>query len=129
MGRPGLDTQWCQAQGLGLGGAAPFRHPDRVRVQLLYWEGCPSHPEARALLQEVLDERGIDAPIELHEVATQEEAAALAFPGSPTIRIDGADVDPTGAEAPPSLSCRVYRLPDGRVSPVPSREQLEEALS
>lgn len=100
-----------------------------MRIELLYWEGCPSHPEAKQLLEDVLEERGIAEPIELREVVTREDAVTLAFPGSPTIRIDGADVDPVGAEAPPSLSCRVYRLPDGRVSPVPSREQLEEALS
>ncbi|MCS7006939.1 MAG: DUF2703 domain-containing protein [Gaiellaceae bacterium] len=100
-----------------------------MRIELYYWEGCPSHPEARALLEEVLRERGIEAPIEMREVRTREEAAALRFPGSPTIRIDGRDVDPVGAEAPPALTCRVYRLPDGRVSPIPSRQQLEEALA
>ena len=100
-----------------------------MRIELFYWDGCPSHPEARALLQRVLDERGISDEIELREVQTDEDAAALGFPGSPTIRIDGRDVDPAGAGAPPSLSCRIYHLPDGRVSPVPSREQLEEALS
>jgi hypothetical protein len=100
-----------------------------MRIELYYWEECPSHPEARELLRKLLDERGIRDEIELHEVRSQEEAEALRFPGSPTIRIDGLDVDPAGASAPPSLSCRIYYLPDGHVSPVPSREQLEEALS
>ena len=99
-----------------------------MKVELLYWEGCPSHPEARETLRRLLDERGIEDEIELREVRTDEEAEALGFPGSPTIRIDGRDVDPAGASGPPSLSCRIYHLPDGRVSPVPSREQLEEAL-
>jgi hypothetical protein len=99
-----------------------------VRIEFLFWEGCPSHPEAKELLEDVLAERGIDVPIEIHEIRTNEEAVANAFPGSPTIRIDGRDVDPAGAEEPPALTCRVYRFPDGRVSPVPSREQLEEAL-
>ena len=99
-----------------------------VRIELLYWDGCPSHPEARELLADVLRERGVDTPIELREVRTQEEAEALRFPGSPTIRIDGEDVDPAGASARPALNCRIYRLPGGGVSPVPSREQLEEAL-
>ena len=53
---------------------------------------------------------------------------SLRFPGSPTIRVDGRDVDPAGAGARPALTCRIYHLPDGRVSPVPSREQLEAAL-
>ena len=65
----------------------------------------------------------------MREIFTHDEAVELAFPGSPTIRVDGRDVDPEGASAPPALTCRVYRLPDGRPSPVPSRKQLEEALS
>jgi hypothetical protein len=100
-----------------------------VRIEFLYWQECPSHPEAMELLHEVLAERGVETEIEAREIRTQEEATANAFPGSPTIRVDGRDVDPAGAEAPPSLSCRIYRLTDGRVSPVPSRQQLEEALS
>jgi hypothetical protein len=100
-----------------------------MTIELLFWEDCPSHPEARQLLQDVLDERGIRVPIEMREVRTHEDAIELAFPGSPTIRIDGRDVDPAGADAPPVLACRVYRFPDGRVSPIPSRQQLEEALS
>jgi hypothetical protein len=100
-----------------------------VTIEFLYWEGCPSHPEARALLDDVLESRGVDAEVAVREVRTQEEAEQLAFPGSPTIRVDGRDVDPDGAQARPALNCRIYHLPDGRVSPVPTREQLEAALS
>ena len=99
-----------------------------MKIEFLFWRGCPSHPEARELLGEVLAGRGIDASVEEHEVTTQEEAERLRFPGSPTIRVDGRDVDPAGAAARPALTCRIYHLPDGRVSPVPTREQLEEAL-
>jgi len=98
------------------------------RIELLYWEGCPSHPEARDLLEEVLEARGLPVEVELREVTTDAEAAELRFPGSPTIRVDGRDVDPSGADSQPALTCRIYHLPDGRVSPVPSRAQLEEAL-
>ena len=100
-----------------------------MKVELYFWDGCPSYPEAEALLVDVLQERGIDAPIERREVLTQEEAEQLAFPGSPTIRIDGRDVDPVGASARPALTCRIYRLPDGRISPIPARETLEAALT
>jgi hypothetical protein len=99
-----------------------------VRIEFLYWDGCPSHPEAEALLRDVLAARGLDAVVELREVTSQEQAEAERFPGSPTIRVDGRDVDPAGSAARPALTCRIYRRPDGRVSPVPSREQLEEAL-
>jgi len=97
-----------------------------VRIELLHWRGCPSTDEARELLDELLTGRD-DAELVIREVHTQEEAEELAFPGSPTIRVDGADVDPGGASARPLLTCRIYYV-DGRVSPVPSREQLEEAL-
>ena len=96
-----------------------------MKVEFFFWKGCPSHPEALQLLEDVLGGR---AGIELREVTTQAEAAALSFPGSPTIRIDGRDVDPVGARERPQLSCRIYHLPDGRVSPVPSRQQIEEAV-
>jgi hypothetical protein len=100
-----------------------------VTIEFLFWRGCPSHPEARELLDEVLAARGVEASVEEHEVTTQEEAERLRFPGSPTIRVDGRDVDPEGAGARPALTCRIYHRPDGRVSPVPTREQLEEALA
>ena len=98
-------------------------------MELLFWEGCPSYPEAEALLADVLRGRGIDVRIERRQVLTQQEAEELAFPGSPTIRIDGRDVDPQGASARPALTCRIYRLPDGRISPIPARETLEAALT
>jgi hypothetical protein len=97
-------------------------------IEFFYWEGCPSHPEALELLEQVLAAQRIDARVELREVTTQEEAEALRFPGSPTIRVDGRDIDQAGADGRPALNCRIYHLPDGSVSPVPTREQLEEAL-
>jgi hypothetical protein len=99
-----------------------------VTVEFLYWAGCPSYPEARELLEEALRGRGDVVSIHIREVRTEEEAQELGFPGSPTIRVDGRDVDPGGESEPPSLSCRIYQLPNGRVSPVPTREQIEEAL-
>jgi hypothetical protein len=98
-------------------------------VEFLFWEECPSHEEALALLREVLAESGRDPDdVRIVEVHTDEDAVRLAFPGSPTIRVSGRDIDPEGGSARPSLSCRIYHLPDGRPSPVPSRLQLEEAL-
>ena len=66
------------------------------KIELFYWEGCPSHPEALALLEALLAERGVATAVELHEVRSQAEAEALGFPGSPTIRFDGRDIDPVG---------------------------------
>ena len=109
--------------------AAPVTTGARPRrIELLYSAECPSHPEALALLEAVLSEQQIDAAVKLHQVRSEHEAEVLSFPGSPTIRIDGVDIDPSGAKQRPSLSCRIYHLADGRISPVPSREQIEAAL-
>jgi len=102
--------------------------PEPAKIEFLYFADCPSHPEALALLRSVLDDHDVESEIDILELTTDAEARALAFPGSPTIRIDGRDVDPGGASARPALTCRIYRLPDGRVSPLPTREQIEEAL-
>jgi hypothetical protein len=97
-------------------------------VELLFWEGCPSHPRALAELRAALGEAGLaDASVSVREVRTLEEARAERFPGSPTIRIDGRDLlDPV--DEPPALACRLYRLRDGRPSPVPDPEDLRDAL-
>ena len=99
------------------------------RIQFLFWEDCPSHPQAWKLLQEVVDEVGVGSEIEKIEVLTDEDAERYQFPGSPTIRVDGVDVDPAGAaQMGTALTCRVYVLEDRRYSPVPSKEMIRRAL-
>jgi hypothetical protein len=99
------------------------------RVELLFWDGCPSHPEALADLRAAMAELGLDPDTVLvREVDTDQRADRERFVGSPTIRIDGEDVDPPGDDEPVGLTCRVYRLRDGRVSPVPDPAVLREAL-
>jgi hypothetical protein len=95
-----------------------------VEVELLFWEGCPSHPAALSALRAIL---GDDVPVAVREIVTEEEAVAARFPGSPTIRVDGVDLFPS--DEPPSLTCRVYRLADGRFSPTPDPGALREALA
>ena len=99
-----------------------------MRVELLWWEGCPSHPETLDDLRRVLREEGIEAEVERVEVESDEQARRERFPGSPTIRIDGVDALPPGEGEPFSLTCRVYRLRDGRVSPTPDPEDIRAAL-
>jgi hypothetical protein len=99
-----------------------------VKVELLWWDGCPSYPETLDDLERVLAEEGVEAEVELVEVETDEQAQAERFPGSPTIRLDGVDaVEPAETE-PFSLTCRVYRMRDGRISATPDPEDLREAV-
>jgi hypothetical protein len=100
-----------------------------VRVELLFWEGCPSHPQALASLREQMAALGLDPEtVEVREVESDEQAAREHFTGSPTIRIDGADVVDPG-EQPPALTCRVYYRRDGRISPTPDPADVRDALS
>jgi hypothetical protein len=99
-----------------------------MRVELLWWDGCPSHPDARRDLERVLREEGLEAPVVMVEVDTDEQARRERFPGSPTIRLDGEDAVPADPCEPFSLTCRVYRLRDGRVSATPDPEDLRDAI-
>lgn len=99
-------------------------------VELLYWDGCPSYPDALAELRAVLAELGQDpAGIELREITTDADAEHERFIGSPTIRVDGDDLFVPDPGEPVGLTCRIYRLPDGRVSPTPDPSELREALA
>jgi hypothetical protein len=100
-----------------------------MRVELLWWEGCPSHPDALADLRAALRAEGIaENALELRHVGSDDEAERLRFPGSPTIRVDGEDVVPPGEGDPVGLACRVYRLRDGRFSPVPDPADVRDKL-
>jgi hypothetical protein len=100
-----------------------------MKVELLWWEGCPSHPEALEDLKQVLDEEGLDPDsVQLVEIETDEQAERERFFGSPTIRLDGEDALPPGEGEPVGLSCRVYRLRDGRPSPIPDAEDVRDAV-
>ena len=98
-------------------------------VELLYWDGCPSHPQALTDLRAALAELGRpELEVTVTEIKTEQEAAERAFVGSPTLRIDGVDPLPSGAGEPAGLTCRVYRRRDGGYSPTPDPDDLRDAL-
>jgi hypothetical protein len=102
-----------------------MRTPD---VELLWWEGCPSTDRALSAVREALAELGLGSEVRMREVRTDEDAQDSGFVGSPTIRIDGADLVPAADGEQIGLSCRVYRRRDGRISPLPDPDDLREAL-
>jgi hypothetical protein len=100
------------------------------RVELLYWDGCPSHPQALSELREALEALGYGhLAVSPKRIEDDREAETMAFVGSPTIRVDGTDAFPPGADEPYGLACRVYRLADGRFSPTPDPGRLRERLA
>jgi hypothetical protein len=100
----------------------------RPSVELLWWSGCPSTERALSELRAAMDAAGLDpSAIRTREIVTEAQAGAEGFVGSPTVRVDGRDVSPPGDE-PAGLTCRVYRLRDGRFSPTPDPQDLRDAL-
>ena len=98
---------------LGAGAVAVTRRP---LVEILYFDGCPNHEPAIALVERVSGELGIAPELRLVRVADQEAAERLRFLGSPTIRVGGVDVDPRAGEHDEyALSCRVFRTEHGIV--------------
>lgn len=98
-----------------------------MRVSFLYYEDCPSYDRALERLREVMDEEGIPGEVEVVEVETEEQARELCFVGSPTIRVDGQDIDPQ-SDSRYALTCRAYRLADDRISPLPSKDMIRRAF-
>lgn len=65
-----------------------------MKIQVLMSPGCGHGARALKLVEEVVREHAPGEAVEIITVATLEEAARWSFPGSPTIRVDGSDVDP-----------------------------------
>jgi hypothetical protein len=64
----------------------------------------------------------------VREVHSESDARQERFVGSPTIRIDGTDIQPTQSE-PYGLTCRIYHRRDGRISATPDPADVREALA
>jgi len=98
-----------------------------MKTEILYFDGCPTYLEAERILREVLEEKGVEAEVELVAVNTDAEAQRLRFPGSPTIRIDGRDLFPTEEREDWRLGCRVYTRPEG-LSGNPTADMIRAVL-
>lgn len=97
-----------------------------MRVELWYFDGCPSWTVTERRLTQALEQLGRDPSVERRRVETDAEASMIGFTGSPTVRIDGRDPFATGDEQV-ALACRVYRTPEG-LSGSPTLAQLIEVL-
>lgn len=98
----------------------------RMKVELLYFDDCPSYQTAAKLLREALAEAGLSAAVEMIQIEDEVDAQRLKFVGSPTIRFDGADPFVHG-QADYGMECRVYATPDG-LKGWPTKDMLRDAL-
>ena len=97
-----------------------------MRVELLWFAGCPNWQETDDRLRRALALTGTDGSVSFVEVTTTEDAERLRFRGSPTVLLDGRDPF-ADDDAPVGLSCRVFRTPDG-LRGAPTVDQLVAAL-
>lgn len=102
-----------------------------MNVEILYFDGCPSFEALLPRLRDLVAERGGDPDeIALRPVETLEAAEAARFLGSPSVRIDGRDVDPTAAQREDfGMKCRVYRSAEEGQAPLPPESWLRAALT
>jgi hypothetical protein len=98
-----------------------------MRVEMVFFDGCPSHEQLLPRLRELAAEAG--AEVILRRVETPQEAERERFLGSPTVRVDGRDVDPgASARRDYGLKCRIYRSGELGQSPLPPERWIRVAL-
>ncbi len=99
-----------------------------VRIEILARRDCEGLGMALSVVERVVAETGVPAEIEVVEVRSLAQARKLSFPGSPTVRIAGRDVDRrSSANGAVSLADRVYRTPRGLAS-WPDEQWVRDAL-
>jgi hypothetical protein len=95
-----------------------------MKVQVLYFSGCPNHERTAELVREVARELGLSVEVEEVEVRTEDGATRLHFVGSPSVHVKGIDVEPSARSSTAyAFACRTY---NGQG--VPPRELLAAAL-
>ena len=100
----------------------------RPVIEVLYVQDCPHYPATLALVERVRAELGIDAELRPTLILDQAAAEQAGFPGSPTVRVDGQDVE-LGSEPVTEyvVGCRLYRL-EHRFAGQPEEHWIREAL-
>ena len=101
-----------------------------MKIEFLYFEGCASYKPALERLQKLLVDHKIESAIEMTAVESQQMAKTFKFPGSPTIRINGEDVDPhleSTLDKEYSRKCRVYN-DNGALKGVPPVAWINSAI-
>lgn len=99
-----------------------------MTIELLYFDGCPNHEALLPRLRELVAESHIPDQIELRRIGDDDAAQRARFLGSPTVRVDGHDVEP-GAERRTDfgMKCRLYRAASG-LSGQPDEQWIRAAL-
>ena len=96
-----------------------------MKIEFLYFDGCPSYIKSLENLQEVISEENLIAELALIKIDGPEQAEENKFFGSPSIRINGKDLEGRDGEA--SFNCRIYTI-NGQMTGIPSKGFIRENL-
>ena len=98
-----------------------------INVRLLSFEGCPNALPAQELIEAVIHDLGIEASVIHTRVNSEEDADKYQFLGSPTIQVDGKDIEKSRRSEKSLFGCRIYKSADLQTG-VPPRQMLEAAI-
>jgi hypothetical protein len=96
-------------------------------IRVMTFEGCPNCEATMALVTETVRELHLRADIEAIQVNDAEDAGKYGFLGSPTIQVDGQDIEESRRGEKASITCRIYRTPSGFAG-VPPKSLLLDAI-
>ena len=99
-----------------------------IKIEFLWFDDCPNHSDARRLLLDVMAARQVQQEVDDVDATGPDVAQRYKFPGSPTIRINGADIEP-GFSDPGDYTprCRLYATTAG-LKGIPERRWIEDAI-
>lgn len=96
-----------------------------MKIELYYFKGCPSYTETEKNLKKAMAELGIRENHKMIEVSGAEDATVKKFLGSPTIRINGTDLEHKDGNY--VFGCRVYSIA-GKMRGIPTAEFIKDNL-
>jgi hypothetical protein len=100
-----------------------------MKVVLLYFDDCPNYEAFLPHLRELLDRARVETDLRLVRVDSPQAAKRERFLGSPTVRVNGVDVEPgANARRDFGMKCRLYRTSAG-LAGIPADNWILEALS
>ncbi len=95
-----------------------------MKIEIIYFEGCPNSDPTIDLVKQVVSDLGINASVATVEVNSPDEAKQHHFFGSPTVQINGVDADPSVRSSTDfAYGCRMY----GNTG-TPPRQMIETAI-
>lgn len=96
-----------------------------MQVNVIYFDGCPNHDPVVSLVREVAAELNVHAELGVVKVSSPEDAVRERMLGSPTVLVDGLDIEPAARDRDDyAMSCRIYPGENG----LPPREMIAAAL-